>query len=72
MKFSDGGSRDDGVGKPTPVILSGGEFVIDPESVRMIGKGSIKEGHKILDAWVMSTRRREIATQKKLPPPAKK
>lgn len=70
--YSEGGPRGDGVGKPTPVVLSGGEFVVDPESVRRVGKGNIKNGHAILDRWVMATRKKEIETQKRLPPPAKK
>lgn len=57
---------------PVDVMLSGGEYVIEPAVVRAIGKGSLKNGHTILDAWVMATRKREIQTQRKLPPPAKK
>lgn len=69
---SEGGARGEGDHVPVDVMLSGGEFVISPESVRRIGKGSLKNGHKILDAWVMATRKKEIETQRKLPPPAKK
>lgn len=58
--------------EPVEVMLSGGEFVIPPEVVRQIGQGSLKNGHAILDAWVMATRKKEIETQRKLPPPAKK
>jgi CubicO group peptidase (beta-lactamase class C family) len=32
--------------------------------------GSLDNGHRVLDAWVMNTRKNEIETQKKLPPPA--
>jgi hypothetical protein len=70
--YSEGGARGSGDHVPVDVMLSGGEFVISPESVRKVGKGSLANGHKILDAWVLATRKKEIETQKKLPPPAKK
>lgn len=69
--YSEGGARGHGH-QPVDVALSGGEYVILPEVVRNIGHGSLKNGHKILDAYVMHARKKEIETQKKLPPPAKK
>jgi hypothetical protein len=70
--YSEGGAHREGYDHPVPVMLSGGEYVIAPEVVRRIGKGSLKNGHKILDAWVMSARKQEVETLRKLPPPAKK
>lgn len=58
-------------GKPTPIVAAGGEFVIHPADVMQIGGGSIKKGHKILDAWVKSKRKETIQTLKKLPGPAR-
>jgi hypothetical protein len=69
---SEGGARGEDHGEPVEVMLSGGEYVIAPSVVRKIGHGNLKNGHSILDAYVMATRKKEIATQKKLPPPAKK
>ena len=70
---SEGGARGDGDDhKPVNVMLSGGEFIVPPWHVRRIGKGSLKNGHAVLDRWVMETRRREIKTQKNLPEPAKR
>jgi hypothetical protein len=69
--YSEGGGRGDGVGQPTPVMISGGEYVLTPDQVRQVGRGSISEGHRVLDSWVMHTRKREIKTQQNLPPPAK-
>lgn len=70
---SEGGSR--GEGHPqselVPVNVSGGEVIVPPENI-IQKHGSIKAGHKIMDAWVMSTRRNEIKTLHNLPPPAKK
>jgi hypothetical protein len=67
---SDGGSRGTNQFEPTPVNISGGEFVIPPQAI-IARYGSLKRGHAILDKWVMETRKKEIETQKKLPPPAK-
>lgn len=69
--YSEGGARGDDSFEPVPVDISGGEFVIPPQAI--IKKfGSLKVGHAALDQWIMSTRKKEIKTQKNLPPPAKK
>lgn len=74
MKLATGGGNDDEADDhiPVDVMLSGGEYVIAPKVVRQIGKGSLKNGHAILDKYVMATRKKEIDIQRKLPPPAKK
>jgi hypothetical protein len=54
-----------------PIIAAGGEFVIPPEKVREIGGGDIDKGHRVLDAWVLSTRKKHISTLKGLKPPKK-
>lgn len=59
------------VGKPTPIIAAGGEYVIPPEVVEEIGGGDINIGHKALDAWVLRVRKDHIKTLQKLPGPAK-
>ncbi len=69
---SEGGARGHDDHKPVDVMLSGGEMVIHPAVVRAIGQGSIENGHKILDHFVLLHRKRDIERQKKLPPPAKK
>jgi hypothetical protein len=53
----------------SPIIAAGGEFVIPPEKVREIGGGDIDRGHKILDHWVMSTRKKHIKTLRGLKQP---
>ena len=70
--YSEGGARGDGDHVPVPVVVAGGEYVIAPWEVRRIGGGSLKNGHRILDAWVLHARQKEIKTQKALPPPAKR
>ena len=54
-----------------PIIAANGEFVISPEKVREIGGGDIDRGHKILDAWILATRKKHIKTLKGLRPPKK-
>jgi len=65
-KFADGGAAG-----PVPIMAAGGEYVISPEQVASIGGGDVERGHKILDAWVVSNRRKHIKTLRKLPGPAK-
>jgi len=54
-----------------PVDLSGGEFVIPPWQITSKYGENLDNGHRVLDRWVMDTRKKEIETQKNLPPPAK-
>ena len=77
-KFGVGGSSDKGgargeeSGSPVEIMAAGGEWVVPPEVVKRIGKGSLKHGHAILDSWIMKTRKKDIKVQQKLPPPAKR
>lgn len=67
--LADGGSPEQGYGEPISCDISGGEYVLSPEQI--INRfGDIDTGHKALDRWVMETRKKEIATQRRLPPPA--
>lgn len=74
LRKAAGGSMS-GFSKPkapdVPVIVAGGEYIIDPETVSAIGKGNVDRGHRMLDEWVKKTRKELISTLKKLPPPAK-
>jgi hypothetical protein len=40
-------------GEPTPILAAGGEYVVHPHVVRRIGHGNLKQGHRILDAFVL-------------------
>jgi hypothetical protein len=71
-----GGARGHSIGEPTPVAIAGGEIVLPPEAILnwMQANGlprDIKLGHKALDAWVISQRKRHVKTLQRLPPPAK-
>lgn len=68
---SAGGGRGDDIGHPVDVVVAGGEFTIPPEAVAAVGGGDVKKGHKILDQWVLSIRKKHIKTLRGLPPPAK-
>ena len=68
---SAGGGKGDRSGEPVPIVVAGGEFTIPPAAVAAVGGGDIKRGHRVLDQWVMSLRKKHIATLKGLPPPAK-
>lgn len=65
-KFADGGTVED-----VPIMAAGGEYVLDPEQVMAIGGGDLDMGHKILDKWVLDTRKQNIKTLKGLPGPAR-
>lgn len=54
-----------------PIVAAGGEFVISPEKVLEHGKGSLDDGHRILDEFVKRYRAKTIKTLRKLPSPAK-
>jgi hypothetical protein len=70
------GKKPDGADRPrlVPVILAGGEMVIPPQIVKYhprLGNGDMKQGHRILDAFVRHARAEHIKTLKKLPGPHK-
>jgi hypothetical protein len=66
--FAEGGQGHGG--KPTPIVAAGGEIVIPPEKI-LEKFGDIDRGHKILDKWVVETRKHHIKTLRTLKPPRK-
>jgi hypothetical protein len=64
------GAAKHGKHEAIPVLTAGGEFVIAPEYVRMVGKGNINLGHKILDEFQKRAREDHIKTLQSLPGPA--
>lgn len=69
-KFALGGSPEDTAGAPVPINAAGGEHVIPPEEVAIIGDGDLQYGHALLDHWVVSNRKNHVNTLRKLPGPA--
>ena len=70
-KFADGGEVEQTENEDIPIIAAGGEYVIHPEQVATIGNGDMKAGHRVLDQFVLSVRKKHIDTLKKLKPPKK-
>ena len=69
QKFRDGGGvADDGY---TPIIVSGGEMLVDPEIVEAMGNGDADEGKKALERSVKIIHQETLKHMKKLPPPVK-
>jgi hypothetical protein len=64
-KFAEGGEV-----KGTPIIAAGGEIVIPPHKI-IERFGNLDHGHKVLDHWVISVRKKHIKTLRKLKPPKK-
>lgn len=54
-----------------PIMAAGGEYVLTPEQVMEIGNGDLDDGHKILDHWVVETRKKHVKELKRLPGPSK-
>jgi hypothetical protein len=54
-----------------PAVVAGGEYILSPEEVELFGDGDLDAGHRALDAFVKSQRKKHIKTLQKLPPPAK-
>ena len=66
-KFADGGEAQEDI----PIIAAGGEVVLYPDQVQQAGHGNMEAGHRVLDKFVLSVRKRHIETLKKLKPPKK-
>jgi hypothetical protein len=58
-------------GQPTPILAAGGEYIVHPHVVRRIGRGDLKNGHRILDAFVLHARKQHLKQIKALKPPVK-
>ena len=65
------GKAEGGETDSVPIVAAGGEYVLSPEEVRMVGQGDLEVGHKVLDEFVKRYRKETINTLKKLPGPKK-
>lgn len=66
-----GATQDDETGHPVPVMTAGGEHVMSPDDVRVVGDGDVTLGHRLLDNWVVQNRKHHVKTLQKLKPPAR-
>lgn len=57
--------------EPVQIIAAGGEYVVPPEVVEMLGKGDMDAGHEYLDNFVKFVRHETAKTLKNLPGPRK-
>lgn len=80
MAASGGGKegKDEHLGEPVPVNLSGGEVVVPPENLLSTFRRifptknyTLKQIHTMMDQWVLDERQKHRKTLGKLPPPAK-
>jgi len=62
---------DGGSAETVPIVAAGGEYVVSPEEVRMVGEGDLELGHRVLDEFVKTYRKKTIRTLQKLPGPKK-
>jgi len=56
-------------GHTVPIVAAGGEYVLTPEEVLKVGDGDMEMGHRVLDDFVLRSRKDLIDTLKKLPGP---
>ena len=68
-RFAAGGAAD--VGEASPIVAAGGEYVIHPHIITILGGGDINKGHTVLDDFVKSGRKQIVNTMKNLPGPKK-
>jgi len=54
-----------------PVVVAGGEYSIPPHIVTQIGDGDMERGHRVLDQFILRSRKELINTLRKLPGPAR-
>lgn len=52
-----------------PCVVAGGEYVLSPQQVMMVGRGDMERGHRELDEFVKKYREKTIKTLSKLPGP---
>jgi hypothetical protein len=68
-KMAEGGD-DERTHGAAPVVVAGGEFVVDPDAIKR-KYGDLAHGHKSLDELVHAARAYEIERLKNAPPPKK-
>jgi hypothetical protein len=66
-----GRAQDGGSDKGVPIVAAGGEYVLSPAQVRAVGHGDAELGTKIMDEFVVRSRKQHIKTLQRLPGPAK-
>lgn len=71
-KFAEGGPVEGAPEEvPVRVNLAGGEIVVPPENLMALFGGDLKTAHELMDAWVLTERKKLRKTLAKLPGPVK-
>lgn len=70
-RASGGRTQEAPTGHPIEINAAGGEHVMSPEDVKVVGDGDVLLGHALLDNLVMKQRDKHINTLRSLKPPAK-
>lgn len=60
---------DGGPVEGVPIVAAGGEYVVAPSDVMALGDGDMDVGHKALDEFVKTMRKKTISVLKALPGP---
>lgn len=56
-------------GGEVPIIVAGGEYRVEPEAIKRLGKGDMDRGHKMLHDMVKRVRKATIKHMTSLPNP---
>lgn len=70
-KRAAGGGVDQPIGQPIDIIAAGGEHVMSPQDILVVGDGDVQLGHALMDNLILQQRKKHIKTLKALKPPAK-
>lgn len=69
FRRASGGDVSHETNEPVPIVAAGGEYIVDPDTVHSIGEGDFDKGHKILDGFVLNSRKQIVDRMKTLPGP---
>jgi hypothetical protein len=58
--YASGGAATHDEHECVPILAAGGEFVISPDHVKILGQGDVRAGHRLLDAWVVDSRKQIV------------
>lgn len=73
MPYKDGEFQKGGRTYPpaVPIVAAGGEYVIHPDDILIIGDGDMNRGHQALDEFILKMRAKTVKTLKGLAGPKK-
>jgi len=71
LSYEDDNLKDGGTPRPpaVPIVAAGGEYVIHPDYILIIGDGDMNRGHEALDEFILKMRAKTVKTLKGLAGP---